>query len=309
MIFLFLSIACSTIIMLTFKAFETYRVDNFQAIVFNYLTCSCIGLMTIENDVLSGNVLQQPWFPFAILLGCIFIATFNLIALTTQRNGVTVATIASKTTMVIPVTLAFFLYGDAVTFSKIAGIGLAIAAIFLTALKDKQELADIHSLQTDSEESVEVKEGTRSAYAYLLLPLSVFFAGGFIEVVINYVQVYYLETDSSANTFTMFLFTTAGLIGLAILIFQALTKGKTLTLRNLLGGIALGIPNYGSIYCLIMALNSTGMESSQVFPLNNIGIVVLTSFLAFLIFRERLTKMNILGVLCAITAIFLITFS
>ncbi|MGB1243310.1 MAG: hypothetical protein ACPG49_12355, partial [Chitinophagales bacterium] len=77
MIFLFLSIVCSTIIMLTFKAFETHRVDNFQAIVFNYLTCTCIGLMTIKSDILDSNFLEQAWFPFAILLGCVFIGTFN----------------------------------------------------------------------------------------------------------------------------------------------------------------------------------------------------------------------------------------
>ena len=305
MVFVFLSIVCSTVIMLLFKVFEPYRIDNFQAIVFNYLTCFFIGLTTVESDILRGGFWKESWFPFAVVLGILFIATFQLVALTTQRNGVTVATIANKTTMVIPITVAFFLYGDVVTLPKITGILLAIVAIFLTASKDKQEflLEDI-----GASNSVDLLETERSLdYSYFLLPLIVFFAGGVIEAAINYVQVYYLEEDR-VNAFSMFIFTTAAMIGVITIFFQKFTQQKQLEWRNILGGIALGIPNYGSIYFLIMALDSTGMESSVVFPLNNIGIVLLASFAAFMLFRERLSKVNILGVLCAIGAILLLAF-
>ncbi|MEZ4885468.1 MAG: EamA family transporter [Chitinophagales bacterium] len=288
-----------------FKVFEVYRIDNFQAIVFNYLTCFAVGLLTVESNILGSSFWQQPWFPFAVMLGFVFISTFQLIALTTQQNGVTVATIANKTTMVIPMTVAFFMYGDVVTLPKIVGILLAIAAIFLTAHKDKQEF----SLEgiIPSNDANTLKSKARNNYAYVLLPLSVFLAGGFIETVINYVQVHYLQ-ENSANAFSMFIFTTAAAIGLFFIVIQRFTQQKKLVGRNILGGIVLGIPNYGSIYFLIMALHSTGMESSRVFPLNNIGIVLLASLTAFVLFREKLTKMNILGVVCAVVAILLIAF-
>ncbi len=298
MLFLLLSIACSSAIMLLFKAFETYRIDNFQAIVFNYITCFCVGLLTVDSSILSTNFWETTWFQFAAFLGCIFIASFQLIALTTQRNGLTVTTIAHKTTMVLPVMVAFFLYDDEVTFAKITGIVLAIAAVFLTSIKDTQELGmegEEHPLHMSA------REGSRSVF---LLPVTVFLFGGFIEVVINYVQVHYLE-EKSANAFAMFIFTTAAVIGSVTIAFQALTGGRRLKVRNVLAGFLLGVPNYGSIYFLIMALDSSGLQSSVVFPLNNISIVVVTSFLAFGIYDERLSKMNLLGVVCAIVAILL----
>ncbi len=309
MLFLLLSIACSSIILLLFKAFTFYKIDNFQAIVFNYLTCFCIGLLTVESHILSGNFWQTSWFPFALMLGCVFIASFELIALTTQKNGVTVATIAGKTTMVIPIIAAFFLYNDAITISKIAGILLAIAAIFLTAVKDKQEFAmvssAIPSLQKNSQIEVNQTEVNKlPSYAYLLLPLGVFLSGGFIETVLNYVQVHHLQDNPAyTNAFSMFIFTTAAFIGLVIIGFQFLTHRKKFAFRHLLAGIGIGIPNYGSIYFFIMALDRTGWESSIVFPINNIGVVLLTTVAAFVLFSEKLSKMNILGVLCAVAAI------
>ena len=322
MVFLLLSMLCSTTIMLTFKAFTTYKIDNFQAIVINYLTCFTIGCLTVESDILAGQFWQQGWFPFAVVLGFVFIASFQLIALTTQKSGVTVATIATKTTMVIPVTVAFFMYGDIVTFSKIAGILLAIAAIFLTAIKDKEEFVmemeqltgsdNLQNPTNDNQSSLKAGDQkgflddlTNHSLAFLLLPLMVFLVGGFNETVINYVQVHYLE-EKSANAFTMFIFTTAGVLGIFTLVFQYFLHQKKFAPRNFLAGICLGIPNYGSIYFLIMTLHSSGLESSEVFPLNNIGIVLLASFSAFWLYNERLSKMNILGVVCAVLAIVLI---
>lgn len=299
MVFLLLSIACSSTIMLLFKAFKVHRIDNFQAIVFNYITCFCVGLLTVDSSILSTNFWETTWFQFAVFLGCIFIASFQLIALTTQRNGVTAATIANKTTMVLPVMVAFFLYNDEATIAKIIGIILAIIAVFLTSVKDTQEFG-----MEGEEGSQQMSASNTINWSVFLLPLAVFLSGGFIEVVINYVQVHYLE-EKSANAFSMFIFTTAAAIGSVIIVFQTLTERKRLKLRNVLAGFLLGVPNYGSIYFLIMALHSSGLQSSVVFPLNNISIVVLTSFLAFGMYRERLSKMNILGVICAIVAILL----
>ena len=55
-----------------------------------------------------------------------------------------------------------------------------------------------------------------------------------------------------------------------------------------MGGIALGIPNFGSIYFLVLALRSGGMESSTIFPVNNVAIVMISTFLGILLFRERM---------------------
>ena len=48
-------------------------------------------------------------------------------------------------------------------------------------------------------------------------------------------------------------------------------------------------------------------DSSKVFTLNNVGIVLFSTILGFLIFHEKFTTKNKIGVLLAIISIALIT--
>ena len=73
--------------------------------------------------------------------------------------------------------------------------------------------------------------------------------------------------------------------------------------KNILAGIALGIPNYGSIYFLIKALDMHNLESSVIFPVNNVGIVALSVVCARILFNENLSLKNIVGVILAIISI------
>ncbi len=71
----------------------------------------------------------------------------------------------------------------------------------------------------------------------------------------------------------------------------------------------LGLVNFGSIYFLVQALKVTGMDSSVFFPLNNIGIVVLSTALSVLIFKESLSKVNIAGILLSVVALVVLMLS
>ena len=44
-------------------------------------------------------------------------------------------------------------------------------------------------------------------------------------------------------------------------------------LKTVFGGIALGIPNYFSVYFLVRALRSDLWDSSGIFTVNNVGVV------------------------------------
>ena len=73
-----------------------------------------------------------------------------------------------------------------------------------------------------------------------------------------------------------------------IVIIQFFNKKIHFHWKNILGGIALGIPNYYSMELLIKALQTEGMESSTLFTINNVSIVVLTTVFAVEFFKERL---------------------
>ena len=77
--------------------------------------------------------------------------------------------------------------------------------------------------------------------------------------------------------------------------------------RNVLWGILVGVPNYFTLYFFFRALEV--MDASQVYPLVNMGIIVFLAFIGLLFFREKLSTNNWIGILLALVAIGLITFS
>ena len=72
-------------------------------------------------------------------------------------------------------------------------------------------------------------------------------------------------------------------------------------------GIALGIVNYGSIYFLLKALRVNGYESSSIFTIINVAIIALSTLMGLLIFKEKISKKNTIGIGLAIISIILIT--
>jgi drug/metabolite transporter (DMT)-like permease len=132
-----------------------------------------------------------------------------------------------------------------------------------------------------------------------------FLASGFLDTYLKYNQEK-LVPEHHQSWFTSSIFAGAALLGF-IWIGVLLVNGKTkLEWKNLWAGIILGIPNYGSIYFLLKALGHEGNESSFIFPVNNVAIVAFSVISALLIFGEKLSKMNIVGILLAIVSILLI---
>jgi drug/metabolite transporter (DMT)-like permease len=289
MIYLVLSILCSSSIFILFKYFEKYRVTTFLAIVINYLIASTTGILSLNGIPEWTEIASKTWLPNALFLGFLFITLFYIMAITSQRLGPSVASIANKMALVVPVIYAVIYYDDALNLLKVVGIILALVGIYLASIKPKTQQAGFDK-------------------KLLLVPVLLFIGSGFIDTFIKYNQEYHLAGSTrEANAFSALIFSTAFCLGIIILIirFKHLKWNK----QSLIGGILLGIINYGSIYFLIQALNHSSFESSIVFPINNMGVVILTSTASFLIFRERFSSRNKWGVLIALVSIACIALS
>ena len=57
------------------------------------------------------------------------------------------------------------------------------------------------------------------------------------------------------------------------------------------------------------ALKGGVLESSQIFPIVNMGVIVLTATSGVVLFKQKLSNGNWFGILMAIIAIALITFA
>ncbi|MGA9238861.1 EamA family transporter [Robiginitalea sp.] len=281
------SICCSSIIFIVFKLFKTYKADTFHAIIVNYFTALGVGLLVNQEPILFEELAQKTWLTGAILLGAFFILIFNLMAATSQNLGVSVASVATKMSLAIPVIAGLILYEEHLNTMQFIGIGLALFAVYFTAYKEK-------------------REGLNAELRTMILPLLVFLGSGIIDTSIKYLQ-HTMIPENEYSLFSAVVFGFAGLTGILVLLFK---NPKTLTrLRpvNILGGVALGIPNFFSIYFLLRALKFDGLNSASVFTLNNVAIVMLTTLLGIVLFRESLSRKNWMGILLAIISILLIS--
>ena len=280
MIYLLLSILANVGIMLCFKSFSRYRLNTLQAIVINYLVCVITGIIFIgDTQLLTSIDPTNTWVIWAAVLGIVFIVGFNLTAITTQQMGITVASVANKMSLIIPVLMSMIVFQiQSKDYSLInyLGILLALVSVVLTSLKRKDRV-----------------KNTTTDFMMLALPFSVFLIGGFIDTTINYVNYKYVNANEEA-VFPIVI------LGSITLLF----KREKIELRNVIGGLILGVINYFSIYFLVKGLSSFNNDGALVYPILNVGIIIFSAIASVILFKENLSKMNKLGLLIAIISIF-----
>ncbi len=285
MIYLLLSILSSSIIFVVFKLFKRFDVNTLQAIIVNYFIACSVGYFGFVEDANISEIPSKPWFYGTLILGLLFIIVFNLAAITTQRSGLSVVSVATKMSVAIPVLFGILYFNESTGILKVLGIILALIAVYLSSIKAKTGIA--------------IKKKN------LVYPILVFIGSGLIDTLIKFIESGYVNKTDVA-IFSSTIFSVAGTIGILVLIFQGLTGKLRITGRNILGGIALGIPNFFSIYFLVMALRNNRFESSTIFTINNVAIVLVSTILGIILFKEKLITKNWIGIILAIISILLV---
>nr|WP_240348266.1 EamA family transporter [Longitalea arenae] len=124
---------------------------------------------------------------------------------------------------------------------------------------------------------------------------------------IKYVEQAFINPGNQ-DAYLITAFCVAAGIGLIILSFLFITRRQQLSGRAMVAGICIGVPNYFSIWCLLGALKGYAGNSSAVIPINNMGIVLFTAIVAWLVFKEKLSAINWLGIVLSLGAIALIAY-
>lgn len=285
MSYLILSVLFSTLNHLIFKVIPRFKIDLFTVLVVNYGICVLIGYGSTFETFIEQPFYAQEWFVFSIIQGALLVICLFLIARTTEKQGVTVASLASRLSVAIPTIAAFFLYGDLVTTTKITGIAAALVAIYLNSIKPKNKLIP-HQVVS-------------------LLPITLFVGFGIHSALIKHVQFYYLG-NTTYHSYVMSSFLFAFLISGVVLIWQKLQENNKCGWKDVLSGVILGASNYGSVYFLIRALGVPGWESSTIFPTQSVAIIILSSLSAWAFFREEIRKHLIAAILIGVLSIILV---
>ena len=275
-----LIIICSTIIFVLFKLYKKFGIDTFQAIVFNYFTAFIIGVALYHNEWNPNALQEQTWMFFSAGTSILFIGLFLLMAFSSQSNGVASTSIAVKMSMAISLIIMIISYGEEVSALKTAAILLAILGVFLVSYGGKNK--------------------TKMASGWMLLVL--FIGSGTLDFTLNLVQKHILQS-LTASLFSAISLGLAGIIGSVVLIFRIIQNKTQLRAKNLVAGIILGVPNFFSIYLLLLSYKTTGWTDSTVLAITNVNVVLFSAVVGFLIFSEEANKRKIIGLIAAISAI------
>jgi len=281
LIYLLLSILSSTGIFVLFKLFNKYRINTLQAIVVNYFTACALGLAFYDGNIHVVEIVNSTWFYGAIGLGFLFISIFNVMALTAQKNGLSVASVASKMSVIIPIVFGIVVFNESVGWLKIAGIVLALIAVYLTSVKEKDNVVI-----------------TQAIY----LPIILFFGSGTIDTLVNY-----FAPDDKIPLFSAIIFGIAFTIGIFVLSYKSLRMKRHFKIKSIPFGVTLGLINYASIYYLLKALRVDGYDTSSIFTINNVAIVAFSTLVGLFLFKEKISLTNWLGIVIAIISIVIVT--
>lgn len=293
MIYLIGSILFSSYLTLSFKVLQRLNINTLQAIVFNYIACVITGSVFNNSFPLNKENINASWFVWAVVMGVMFISIFNVIGFTTQKLGVAVASVANKLSMVIPFIFSLYLYNENSTALKIIGIIVALTAVVLTCYP---------SASTNGKEK-------KFNQLLLLLPIILFVGSGLLDTLIVYVKnTFFNNPTDNFNNFLITAFSIAGCIGLVILGLQFATGKQQFSYKAVLAGVIIGVPNYFSIWFLGKVITAYQGNSSAIIPVNNMGIVLFSAVAAWVLFKEKLSTLNWLGIGLSLIAIALIAY-
>jgi drug/metabolite transporter (DMT)-like permease len=287
MIDIILTILAFNVLIIFFKLFCKYGIDNLQALIVNYFVAGGLSIYYSQQPFSLEYILNSAWIYHAAIIGILFIVTFNLYAIGTQKVGIAITTIANKLSLLIPVGIALILYpNEQLTFLKIIGFIMAIIGIYLSSTQKKK-------LSFDKK--------------YIWLIVLVFIGQGIADSIFNNAQKTVVN-EADKGLFFMSLLFIAGLSGIGILITKSIKIKPQIKAKSLIAGFIFGIPNFVTIIFFFDALENSGLAATQVYPIISMGVVTLSALVGLFLFKEELSLRNWVGLGFALLSIFIITY-
>lgn len=283
MLYLVLAIVFSTGVFVAMRLFERFKLDNHQALMWNYVFAAGTGFLMCKQFDTPTQLVNEPWFGLSILTGFWFIFTYLLMTASTQRSGVTVTSLSSKLSVVLPTLAGVVLFSEKLNFVATIGIVLALVALVLV----------VGGKNTTNKE----------LKINWLLPVLIFFGTGTGDILMKLTEQQ--NTSDDMGFMIAFIYFIAMLFGFLVVAFDLIRDKSKWQWKSAVGGITLGVINFFSTFCVYNAMRC--FDNVVLFPIYNIGVVCLTALTGWLLFKEKLTWKNYLGLAIAIIAVILIT--
>ena len=273
--FLLLTILCSTSIALILKYVDTKKGEAIVLLAGNYLVASIISLILIISKDDAAFSIQTLFF--GIGLGLLFVLSFFAFAKAISKAGTGLSTTSSRLSVIIPIVFSIIFYNETPSEFQIVGFVFTVITFifFYFSISDDHKAGD-------------------GFLKYILL-LAVLIGIGINDFSMKVFKGW--KPEQEEPFFIFFVFSSA-------LIYSAIyiaIKKIRITKHTALWGLGLGVPNVFSTIFLLAALAL--LPAILVYPLINVGIIIFTTLLAFIIWKEKLNRWGVLAITSGLLAI------
>ena len=279
MFYVWLSVICSVLVSVLLKLSRRFGVDVGQAIAWNYLVAGALTVVILRPSLSALHQSGSPWAAM-IGLGLLLPTIFLALAASVRHAGIVRSDAAQRLSLLISLLAAFALFGEPLTGIRFVGIALGLAALLLMIWRPH------------GGESIDGVSGW-------LYPVLVFAGFGLIDILFKRVAQAGVPIGASLQM----MFALALPVAFAIQLWRRVRGQTRFTVRSLWAGLALGLANFGNILFYLRAHQALPTQPSLVFASMNIGVVMLGALVGLLAFRERLARINLLGLALALLSI------
>lgn len=284
MIYILLSITCNIVVSILLKMARRYEISVPQAIVWNYAVAALLAYAFYRPAFTAIDWHSAPTNIF-LILALLLPSLFIILGLSVRYTGIVRTDLAQRLSLFIPLLFTFLILNESVSILKSVGISIGFIAILCTIPWHKAPLRN------------------KGAVLNWLYPLLVFVGMGVIDLFFKQIAAFTL-IPYTTSLFIIFLLAFAVAV---LVLIMAILSGKTkFRIINLFCGIILGVFNFGNILFYLKAHRAMPENPSVVFSAMNIGVIIAGALIGVYLFKEKLSKINRVGIILAILAISMI---
>ena len=276
MMYLTIAVLCSVAVSVLLKILRQKKMDIRQTIVAGYPVAFLLTWLLLKPDVGAIHALDSAW-GIIIALGILLPAVFIILGRAIEAVGMVATDASQRLSLIIPIVAAFLLFGEVLTGTRV--LGLALGFLALGALVYRPQ-------QTDTPK--------QTKYTPLWL-FGVWAGYGIIDILFK-------QVAKQGTAFPLSLFVSFGVAGLLLLVYLLVTRVRWQA-DALVAGLLLGALNMGNIYAYVRAHQVLSDSPSIVFTGMNVGVIAVATLIGVGAFKERLNRINLVGLLLAVCCV------
>lgn len=278
---LLISIFCSVSVGAVFKVAKKYNSNDAQIVFWNYFFAILLCFSVFSADFSLVNP-ETPWLLYGAL-GFLLPTVFIVLAISIKNSGIVKTDAAQRMSLFLSLIAAWLLFNEAFSRYKILAVVLALIAFLL--ILDKP---------------------SKSSKSNWIYPALVLLGYATIDILFKKLAGF---TKLPYTTSLLIIFAFALIIMLLILTYKYFAKAEKIQPKNILFGAIAGILNFGNILFYLKAHKEYAENPSTVFLGMNVGVIVLGSLLGIIVFKEKLSSKNYIGIGLGIIAIIFVVLS